>query len=79
MEFRPEEAEKIEAELIMRKQIQIYNLGFPQNEQPPPPLLSTQMSPIYGFPRSVPPSVYPTYNVTSRPLRPSSIDDSNLL
>ena len=41
------------------QQSQIYNVTFSQNVQPPPPSLPTYMSPpmspVYGFPRSVPP------------------------
>ena len=68
--------------IIFSQQSQKYNVRFPQNVQPPPHSLSTYMSPpmspVYGFPRSVPPSVYPTSDVTSTPLRPGSCDDLNL-
>ena len=34
-----------------------------------------KIPPVYGFPPSVRPSVYPTNNVSSTPLRPGSGDD----
>ena len=65
------------------QQSQIYSVKFLQNVQPSPHPLSNymlpSMSPSYGFPRSIPPSVYPTNNVTSKLLRPGSRDDLNLL
>ena len=64
------------------QQRQMYKVIFPQNVQPPPPSLSTymspQISPLYRFSRSVPPSVYPTKNVTSTPIPPGPRDDLNL-
>ena len=64
------------------QQSQMYNVRFPQNVQPPPPslpaYLSTLMSPVCGFSPSIPPSVYPTNNVTSAPPRQGLRDDLNL-